>query len=108
MVDHGGATCQAARNAVFSAHHGAHVFIASDTDNDDVGLRRSLCRRRRGRAAELSAPLHGLGGAAIEYRHRKTGTRQMTGHRITHDPKADKGNARFGLRRILGIHLRRG
>ena len=96
MVHKHGPRLHAGKGTVGANSDSAQVIIIADTAKNNVcaGCRLPGCGRAFWRMARrvFRTPGSGLGGIAVVNRDGMTGQREVTCHRVTHDPKTDKGH----------------
>src|SRR5690242_14546006 len=97
MVDENRVPLHGDKGAMTAERDFAHVIIATDATQYDIGVCRCLGGRRSGTAAILLDPGFRLLPRSIENRDVKSGAFEMARHRKTHDAQTKKTDAHYSM-----------
>src|SRR5262249_40950764 len=98
VVDEDRALLHAGKGAVRAQGHLAQVVVVADAAHHELLALRGFARGRRARPAVFLHPgLRLRGGAVVDRDLVPTLVLEMPGHRITHDPEAEKRDFRHDL-----------
>lgn len=106
MVDQNGARLHAGEGAVWTQHDAAQVVVIANAAKDDIDAFGRLARRAGVRQLTAGtgglrvriAPSDRFGSGSVVNRDVVTRLCQVSGHRVTHDAQAQKGDAARGNR----------
>ena len=95
MVDNDRAITDATQHTVVAEENGADIVVISNTAKDYFSIQCRSGRRLCTGSSVLIDPGISFRGSSIENRELMPCTDKVSGHRITHDPKADECDSHF-------------
>jgi hypothetical protein len=106
VIDNHRVLAHAGEHTVVAEHDLAQVVVVADAGHHEILALGGLLWRRRAPAAELRYPFFGLGGGAVVDGDVVAALGlQMSGHRVTHDPQADKSYLRHRSSPFLAARM---